>query len=135
MNTDSTTNNSLYDILNKNTSEVTSKVYTNITDNTANAINNIRSFYDSSLNNNSLFIGLFIVIVIAIVIAYVLYTYIGASLFNKVRNVVDGTRIPVVCTKLSKFEANINTTGNGSRRSYTFWIYINDMNTYKNLYK
>jgi len=135
MNTDSTTNNSLYDILNKNTSAVTSKVYTNITDNTANAISNIRSFYDSSLNNNSLFIGLFVVIVIAIVIAYVLYTYIGASLFNKIRNVVDGTRIPVICTKLSKFEANINTTGNGSRRSYTFWIYINDMNTYKNLYK
>lgn len=134
MNTN-TTSNSLFDVLNKNTSEVSNKVYTNISDNTSNAINNIRNFYDKSLNNNSMFIGLFIVIIIAILIAYTLYTYIGAALFSKIRNVVQDTRIPVVCTKLNKFEAKIDTTGNGGRRSYTFWIYINDMNTYRGQYK
>lgn len=134
MNTN-TTSNSLFDVLNKNTSEISNKVYTNITDNTSNAINNIRNFYDKSLNNNTMFIGLFIVIIIAILIAYVLYTYIGGALFSKIRNVVQDTRIPVVCTKLNKFEAKIDTTGNGGRRSYTFWIYINDMNTYRGQYK
>jgi hypothetical protein len=134
MNTN-TTSNSLFDVLNKNTSDISSKVYTNIADNTSSAINNIRNFYDKSLNNNTLFIGLFIVILIAIIIAYILYTYIGNLLFSKVRNVVHDTRIPIVGTKLNKFEAIIDTTGNGGRRTYTFWIYINDMNTYRGQYK
>lgn len=134
MNT-STTDNSLFDVLNKNSSDISNKVYTNITDNTSNAISNIRNFYDNALNNNTMFIGLFVVILIAIIIAYVLYTYIGTLLFSKVRNVVHDTRIPVVGNKLNKFEAKIDTTGNGGRRTYTFWIYINDMNTYRGQYK
>jgi hypothetical protein len=134
MNTD-TSNNSLFDMLNKNTSEISSKVYNNISDNTSSAITNIRNIYDNSLNNNTLYIGLLIVIIIAILIAYVLYTYIGNVLFAKVKNIVQGTKIPVVCSKLNKFEADINTTSNGTRRSYTFWIYINDMNAYRGQYK
>ena len=99
------------------------------------ASNSITSLYENAFNNNSLFVGLLIVIIVAIIIAYVLYTYLGSKLFSKIKSVVSDTKVPVVGTKLSKFTADIAKNGNGSRRSYSFWVYINDMSKYKGQYQ
>ena len=50
------------------------------------ASDSIRSIYESSYNNNTLFIGLFAVIVFTILIAYLLYTYLGSQLFSKIKS-------------------------------------------------
>ena len=99
------------------------------------ASNSINSLYENAFNNNSLFIGLVIVIIIAIIIAYVLYTYLGSKLFSKIRSVVSDTKVPVVGTKLTKFTADLAKNANGSRKSYSFWVYINDMTKYKGQYQ
>ena len=95
----------------------------------------IRNLYDMSFNNNTLFIGLFVVIVVTVLIAYLLYTYIGTQLFAKVKSVVSDTKVPVMGTKLTKFNAELAKNANGSRKSFSFWIYINDMTKYKGQYQ
>ena len=101
----------------------------------SNATESIRNFYDTSFNNNTLFIGLFIVIIFTIIIAYLLYTYIGTLLFAKIKNTVSDTKVPVIGTRLSKFTAELAKNANGSRKSFSFWIYINDMVKYKGEYQ
>ena len=99
------------------------------------ATNSINSLYENAFNNNSLFIGLVIVIIVAIIIAYVLYTYLGSKLFSKIKSVVSDTKVPVVGTKLTKFTADLAKNANGNRKSYSFWVYINDMTKYKGQYQ
>ena len=105
--------------------------FSNATNNViTNATSNVKSIYYSMSNNSTLFIGLFAVVVITVIIAALLYSYLGWTLFSKVENSVDGTKIPILGTELNKFVANVNNTANGTRRSFSFWIYINDMNKY-----
>lgn len=118
--------NSLFDVFKKD-SIVSSSINS--------TSDSIRSFYETSFNNNTLFIGLLGVIIFTILIAYLLYTYIGSQLFAKIKNTVSDTKVPVIGTKLSKFTAEFAKNANGSRKSFSFWIYINDMNKYKGQYQ
>lgn len=95
----------------------------------------VDDIYDTVSENRSLFIGLFAVVLITIIVATILYSYIGWQIFQKSENTISETKIPIVATKLSRFTANIDKTGNGARRSISFWIYINDMNKYSGQYK
>jgi len=95
----------------------------------------INSAYSTMSNNSSLFMGLFAVVVITVIIAALLYTYLGWTLFSKVENSVEGTKVPVLGTQLNKFIANVSNTANGARRSFSFWIYINDMKKYNGKFK
>jgi hypothetical protein len=87
------------------------------------------------MSENGLYIGLFFVIIICLFVAYILYYLITTKLFLNIRQIVDETRIPIICTESRRFDFDIKTTGNGERRSYTFWIYIHDMNKYAGNYK
>jgi len=110
--------------------------FSNATNNViTNATSNVKSMYYSMSNNSTLFIGLFAVVVVTVIIAALLYTYLGWTLFSKVENSVDGTKIPILGTELNKFVANVTNTANGTRRSFSFWIYINDMKKYKGQFK
>ena len=112
-------------------------LFTNTLNSSSNAVSNMSSSvmsYDY-FSNKSLFMGLFIVIVICIIIAYFLYKIITEKLFLNIKTVVNETKIPIVCTNLRKYKFDIRNTGNGDRRSFTFWIYIHDMNRYRNQYK
>jgi hypothetical protein len=112
-------------------------IFTNAYNSSSSAVSGVRSSvmsYDY-FSNNSLFIGLFIVIAVCIIIAYFLYKIISEKLFLNIRTVVDETKIPIVCTTLRKYKFDIRHTGNGERRSFTFWIYIHDMNRYSSQYK
>jgi hypothetical protein len=104
-------------------------------DNIINSTSQITNYYQNMSNNSSLYIGLFLVIAVTVIIAILLYTFLGWQLFSKKEQTVDETKVPIVGTKLSKFSAEIAETANGSRRSFSFWIYINDMNKYIGQYK
>lgn len=94
------------------------------------------SMFSDSSNKFWIFIGLIVVVVLCIFVSYGLYTFISYSIFNKSRIVIDGTSTPVLCNQMNKFSiTKFNKTGNGKRRSYTFWIYIHDMNKYSGSYK
>ena len=86
-------------------------------------------------NNRTLYIGILAVIIFTVIIAVLLYTYLGWKLFAIIEQTVHDTKIPIIGTKLTKVVAEIAETANGSRRSFSFWIYINDMNKYAEQYK
>ena len=119
---DTTDTSGIFDVLSKN-------------DVMSSATSRINSMYYSLSENSTLFFGLLAVIVITVIIAALLYMYIGWQLFAKVQNTVEDTKIPVVGTELTKMITNIDSTSNGNRRSYSFWIYINDMNKYRGQFK
>jgi hypothetical protein len=102
---------------------------------TSSITSSIDPSYADYFNNNSLYIGLLIVIIICVIIAYYLYTLITTKLFLNVKDVANETNVPVICTEQRKINFTFEKTGNGERRSYTFWIYIHDMNKYNNNYK
>jgi len=105
---------------------------TNVLNSTSSKFN---SAYSTMSANKTLFIGLLAVIVITVIIAALLYTYLGWTLFSKVENSVEGTKVPVLGTQLNKFIADVSNTANGTRRSFSFWIYINDMKKYNSKFK
>ena len=107
-------------------------------DTTENVSKTYSSFSNDKLgfmSGNGVYIGLFLVIIICLFIAYILYYFITTKLFSNVRQIVNETRIPIIATEKRRFDFDIKTTGNGERRSYTFWIYIHDMNKYTGNYK
>jgi hypothetical protein len=110
--------------LNK-TDEITKQV----TDNAKKAI----GYYTSK---TTVVMGLIFVILLCFFVAFGLYVLISQSIFNQSKLVIPGTKVPIVCNSYTKYSIeNFNKSGNGLRRSYTFWIYINDLNKFNGSYK
>jgi len=110
-------------------------MFSDASENVSKSYSSFSSDKSGFMSENSLYIGLFLVIIICLLIAYFLYYFITTKLFLNVRQVVNETRIPVICTEKRRYNFDIKATGNGERRSFTFWIYIHDMNKYANAYK
>jgi hypothetical protein len=103
--------------------EIVSKAVSNISiENTKEAIMNAVS--DSS---SSLYLIIFLLFLSAI-ICYILYYIITDSLLTQQRILIPGTEMPVICTEMSEhvFKQTLES-GNGKKRSYSFWIYIFDL--------
>lgn len=100
-----------------------------------NGVSMISNFYSNLKENNMIYIGLFIIILLCILTIYFLYSMIGNYLFLKVVKTVPETTVPVICTKSSVFDAKFPEMGNGTRRTYTFWIYIYDITKNSGNYK
>jgi hypothetical protein len=111
------------------------EMFSDASDNVSKSYSSFSSNKQGFLSDNGVYIGLFLVIVVCLFIAYILYYFITTKLFYNVRQIVNETRIPVICTTSRTFDFDIKTTGNGERRSYTFWIYIHDMNKFAGNYK
>lgn len=80
--------------------------------------------------------GLLFVVLLCVFVAYGLYVLISYSIFNQSKIVIQETKVPVLCNTINRFPiTSFNKTGNGKRRSFTFWIYINDLNKYSGSYK
>ena len=100
------------------------------------ASENIMEIVNSYENKYYIIGGLILVVVVCILVAYGLYSMISYTVFNQSKIVIPETKTPIICNKLSKFDiTSFNKTGNGKRRTYTFWIYIHDMNKYNGSYK
>ena len=105
-------------------------------DTTSKVITNAKNMIDNQLSDASVIIGLVIVILLCILIAWGLYVIISGSVFNQSKLVIQETKVPILCNEPSTFPiTKFNSTGNGFRRTYTFWIYIHDLNKYTGTYK
>lgn len=94
-------------------------------DNAKAAITNMLSF-----NENIFYLIIFLVL-ITIIVGYFLYYIITDNILYQQKIEVSGTEVPIICNELSEFKINRNlTNSNGIKRSYGFWIYINDINKY-----
>ena len=81
------------------------------------------------LNNPSVLYGLIGVIIIAIICVIVIYYFIANSVFNKKSIIIEKTKFPIKGNISSDILIeNFPASGNGKRRTYTFWVYVNDVN-------
>jgi hypothetical protein len=103
-----------------------------VTDNTKDAVNNIKdAFANITSTNESLFYLIIIVFLVAVIVAYFLYYVIMDSILFQQKIDVDGTDVPIICNELTEFKITKSlTNSNGIKRSYGFWIYINDIDKY-----
>jgi hypothetical protein len=113
----------------KNVQEKTGEITQELTENAKNAIGQ----YTSKI---TVVAGLIFVIILCLFVGLGLYWLISKAIFNQSRITVQQTKVPVLCNTYTKISIDdFNKSGNGKRRSYTFWIYINDMNKYSGSYK
>lgn len=107
----------------------------NVVNNTYKATEIAKDSFNKYATNQNVIIGLFVVIILALFISYGLYYIITRNVFNITRYIVPETKVPVFGNQKTKIDLTFNFTNNGDRRSYTFWIYINDMNQFNGMYK
>lgn len=70
------------------------------------------------------------------VVAYVLYFIITDDILYQQKIEVEGTNVPIICNELSEFKIDKTlANSNGIKRSYGFWIYINDITKYSGKYR
>jgi len=87
-------------------------------------------------NKITVIAGLVFVILVCFFVSLGLYYVISKMIFNQSKIIIPVTKTPIVCTKYTKYSiTDYNDSGNGKRRSYTFWIYINDLTKYQGQYK
>ena len=101
------------------------------------SINNARSTFSNMItfNENMFYFILFVFIIMAIV-AYVLYYIITDDILYQQKLEVEGTNVPIICNELSEFKIDKTlNNSNGIKRSYGFWIYINDITKYSGKYR
>lgn len=101
----------------------------------SNVSSSVKNSYTSLFDSGSIYIGLIVVIIICVLVAYFLYYIITTRLFLQSKVIAEQTRTPVLCTEKKIVDFKFDKTGNGERRSFTFWIYIHDMNKYSGMYK
>lgn len=89
-----------------------------------------------SVSASSVFIGAVIAAIIAMIVAYILYRVISANVSNRVGAVIAETKVPIVGTSYVQGAGDvIPAAGNGTRMTINFWIYVNDIDKYRGLYR
>jgi hypothetical protein len=108
-----------------------------LADNTMASINNVKAnFANMTSGNDSIFYLIIIVFLVAVIIGYVLYYIITDNILFQQKIDVEGTEVPIICNELSEFKIiKVLPNSNGIKRSYGFWIYINDINKYAGKYR
>jgi|TARA_B100001758_G_scaffold247946_1_gene268874 hypothetical protein len=107
--------------------KVVNNSYNNIKDASTNVYNKIMSQLNYYTNRPEVIFGLIFVIVFSVVIAYFMYKYIAEKVFNHNKLIVNETKAGISGNKKHKIILdNKILSGNGLKRSYTFWMYIKD---------
>lgn len=84
--------------------------------------------------NTGMTIAILVVgVVVAFVIAYVIYWFIDYTINDRSKYMLKASRMPIVATKITTLTDGNKIPGatNGKRMSFTFWIYIYDINKYQ----
>ena len=103
-----------------------------VTSSVTNSVNNISSL----TSNKSVVYGLIVVVVVAIICGVVIYYFIVEGVFSKKSTIIEKTKVPVKGYEATEIEIeSFPTSGNGKRRTMTFWIYLNDMNNGQGRFK
>ena len=115
--------------------DVTKKATDAMTNVASNTTNKVKEELSSAitnttkiLSNPNVLYGLIAIIIVAIICVVLIYYFISKSVFNKKSLIVEKTKFPVKGYITSLLPADVPSSGNGSRRTYTFWIYVNDLN-------
>ena len=120
--------------------EETTKAISDVADTTTKTVSNTVSSSISNVNeilsNKSVLYGLIVVVVVAIICAVFIYYFIVEGVFNKKSVIIEKTKVPVKGYETNEIDIeSFPTSGNGSRRSMTFWVYLNDMNNGQGKFK
>lgn len=123
-------------------SDSSTNLFGNLTDTFAsgqnyvtNTTTSIKEKYGDYFSNNYLFIGLIAVVVICVIVGWFLYRIITTKLFLNLKEISEDTKVPIIGIEKKIINFSYEPTGNGERRSYSFWIYIHDMNKNNGQYK
>lgn len=110
---------------------------TMLADSTKETVNNIKdAFANITSTNESVLYLIIIVFLVAVIVAYFLYYVITDSILYQQKIDVEGTDVPIICNELSEFKiVKSLPNSNGIKRSYGFWIYINDIDKYRGSYR
>ena len=127
-----------------NVANKTKDIISNTSENAAKALNNITSkslstvtdTYHKLATNSGILYGLLAVVIISVICALIIYYFVIQSVFNKISYVIEKTKYPLKCNVMSVIDLDgIPSSSNGQRRTYTYWIYINDLNEHSGVYK
>lgn len=99
-------------------------------ENATQAIQSVTS--NLKINAQAVLVGLVVAAAVSFGVAYWLYYIINRNLLMKAPFVFDETTTPRLGTELSKFYAGgMPGLANGRRMSFSFWIYVHDINKFK----
>jgi len=90
---------------------------------------------NNMFNSNGIYFGLILVVLICIGIAIALYYIISRRIFGFSKVISKDTETPIRCNEKRQFGFTFDKSNNGERRSYSFWIYIHDMNVGREMFK
>lgn len=106
------------------------------TDTLSKSVSNMTNAVSDNITNTGVLYGLLVVVVVAIVCGVIIYYFIVDGVFNKQSITIEKTKVPVKGYEKSEIDIDsMPSSGNGKRRSMTFWIYLNDMNNSPGQYK
>jgi hypothetical protein len=82
------------------------------------------------------FFGFVVVAFVVFVLAYILYTYLAKKVVQSETYLLPETKYPILGTEFTKVSGKgIPMSGNGKRQTISFWVYINDIDKFKGLYR
>lgn len=108
-----------------------------VTTNTVESINNVKESITKALSTNeNIFYLILILVAVAIITGYFLYYIITDNVLYQQKMEVSGMYEPIICNELSYFPIDkMLANSNGIKRTYSFWIYINDINKYSGSFR
>lgn len=87
-------------------------------------------------NIMTVFFGFLFVAIAVFIVAYLLYSYLMKKKIQSNKYLLPETKFPILGTEYTKVSGNnIPISGNGKRMTIAFWIYINDIDKYKGVYR
>jgi hypothetical protein len=114
----------------QNIASTVSNVASQATSQVSNVLGNAKDYIFN--NPRVVTIGLIVVAAGAFMIAYLLYWAINNALLAKRGTVINETKVPRMGTDLTKIPGVASPVPkNGKRMSFTFWIYIHDIDKYR----
>lgn len=104
---------------------------------TAASIDNVKNaFANMTSVNEHMFYLIVIVFLVMVIVGYLLYNIITDNILFQQKIEVSGTEVPVLGNQLSEFKVDkVLANSNGIKRTYGFWIYINDINKYNGSFR
>jgi hypothetical protein len=104
---------------------------------TAASIDNVKNaFANMTSVNEHMFYLIVIVFLVMVIVGYLLYNIITDNILFQQKIEVSGTEVPVLGNQLSEFKIDkVLANSNGIKRTYGFWIYINDINKYNGSFR
>lgn len=101
------------------------------------SVNIVKETSAKYLNNiSSVSYAIFGLIIVSALVGYGLYTIITDKITYQQRITISGTEAPILCNQITEFKILQSLdNSNGNKRTFAFWIYINDINKYSGQYR